>query len=293
MLCPHGPTDPTATVDDDHADDIVYPSTIPFLLVHLGLLGRGSTVYRLISSPLIGADRTDGVRAGGGKPAAEDRGQNGRIADAVAGVRCSTTLGERYCRVHLMRLPRARAECAAASGPLAGRRGPLLCPGECIVRAHPRCHSAPREPRAYLLGLRPREQVRDIALRIHLPVNLEGRLMVVDSTSATTRRTQSPQREQLPPALWLRCQHPSRWLKPSKRLAAFSTIIGSLMPFGRCEVSRPSSTTAAPGCCHPLSGSAGPVREHSLVRHSRCNHRSVSALASLWPGFHRPERHRS
>lgn len=32
MLCPHGPTDPTATVDDDHADDIVYPSTIPFLL---------------------------------------------------------------------------------------------------------------------------------------------------------------------------------------------------------------------------------------------------------------------
>ena len=51
MLCPHGPTDPIATVDDDHADDIVYPSTIPFLLVHLGLLGRGSTVYRLISSP--------------------------------------------------------------------------------------------------------------------------------------------------------------------------------------------------------------------------------------------------
>ena len=48
MLCPYGPT---ATVGDDRADDIVYPSTIPFLLVHLGLLGRGSTVYRLISSP--------------------------------------------------------------------------------------------------------------------------------------------------------------------------------------------------------------------------------------------------
>ena len=35
MLSPHGATDPTATVDDDHADDIVYPSTVPFLLVHL------------------------------------------------------------------------------------------------------------------------------------------------------------------------------------------------------------------------------------------------------------------
>ena len=30
MLSPHGPTDPTAAVDDDPADDIVYPSTIPF-----------------------------------------------------------------------------------------------------------------------------------------------------------------------------------------------------------------------------------------------------------------------
>ena len=57
MLCPHGPTDPIATVDDDHADDIVYPSTIPFLLVHLGLLGRGSTVYGLFPRSLLG-DRT-------------------------------------------------------------------------------------------------------------------------------------------------------------------------------------------------------------------------------------------
>src|SRR5919106_4037981 len=34
MSSPHGPMDPI-TADDDHADDIVYPSTIPFLLVHL------------------------------------------------------------------------------------------------------------------------------------------------------------------------------------------------------------------------------------------------------------------
>src|ERR671918_2311724 len=34
MSSPHGPMD-LITADDDHADDIVYPSTIPFLLVHL------------------------------------------------------------------------------------------------------------------------------------------------------------------------------------------------------------------------------------------------------------------
>jgi stearoyl-CoA desaturase (Delta-9 desaturase) len=34
MSSPHGPTD-QVMADHDHADDIVYPSTIPFLLVHL------------------------------------------------------------------------------------------------------------------------------------------------------------------------------------------------------------------------------------------------------------------
>ena len=38
MLSPHGPTDPTVPVDDDPTDDIVYPSTGPFLLVHLACL---------------------------------------------------------------------------------------------------------------------------------------------------------------------------------------------------------------------------------------------------------------
>ena len=52
MLSPHGPTDPTVPVDDDPTDDIVYPSTGPFLLVHLGLLGRGSTVLRLDFKPV-------------------------------------------------------------------------------------------------------------------------------------------------------------------------------------------------------------------------------------------------
>jgi stearoyl-CoA desaturase (delta-9 desaturase) len=35
MLSPHNPPDRTAPVDHDHVDDIVYPSTVPFLLVHL------------------------------------------------------------------------------------------------------------------------------------------------------------------------------------------------------------------------------------------------------------------
>jgi hypothetical protein len=35
MLSPHSPPDRTAPGHDDHADDSVYPSTIPFLLVHL------------------------------------------------------------------------------------------------------------------------------------------------------------------------------------------------------------------------------------------------------------------
>jgi hypothetical protein len=38
MLSPHSPTDRTVPADDDHADDIVYPSTDPFLLVHLACL---------------------------------------------------------------------------------------------------------------------------------------------------------------------------------------------------------------------------------------------------------------
>jgi stearoyl-CoA desaturase (delta-9 desaturase) len=35
MRSPHGPTDQSVAVDDDDADDIVYPATVPFLLVHL------------------------------------------------------------------------------------------------------------------------------------------------------------------------------------------------------------------------------------------------------------------
>ena len=50
MLSPHGPTDRTVRVDDDPADDIVYPSTVPFLLVHLACLA-GIFGLRLDSSP--------------------------------------------------------------------------------------------------------------------------------------------------------------------------------------------------------------------------------------------------
>jgi hypothetical protein len=38
MLSSPGPTDRTVRVDDDPADDIVYPSTVPFVLVHLACL---------------------------------------------------------------------------------------------------------------------------------------------------------------------------------------------------------------------------------------------------------------
>jgi hypothetical protein len=38
MLSPHSPPGRTAPGHDDHADDSVYLSTIPFLLVHLACL---------------------------------------------------------------------------------------------------------------------------------------------------------------------------------------------------------------------------------------------------------------
>jgi stearoyl-CoA desaturase (Delta-9 desaturase) len=38
MLSTDGPGGPIPAVDEDHADDIVYPSTVPFLLVHLACL---------------------------------------------------------------------------------------------------------------------------------------------------------------------------------------------------------------------------------------------------------------
>ena len=38
MLSPHSPPDRTTSLDDDRADDIVYPATVPFLVVHLACL---------------------------------------------------------------------------------------------------------------------------------------------------------------------------------------------------------------------------------------------------------------
>ena len=55
----------------------------------------------------------------------------------------------------------------------------------------------------------------------------------------------------------------SRWLKPSMRLAAFSTIIESshVLLFDAKCVATPRASAAATGCCRSLSGSARTVEE--------------------------------
>jgi hypothetical protein len=55
VLSSLGPTDRTVRVDDDPADDIVYPSTVPFVLVHLACLGAPWTGVTAEALVLCGA----------------------------------------------------------------------------------------------------------------------------------------------------------------------------------------------------------------------------------------------
>ena len=67
MLTPHSPPDRTVCVDDDHADDIVYPSTVPFLLVHLACFGAiwtGLTAEALVLCGTLYALRMFAIGAG-------------------------------------------------------------------------------------------------------------------------------------------------------------------------------------------------------------------------------------
>jgi stearoyl-CoA desaturase (delta-9 desaturase) len=67
MLSPHSPPDRTAPVDDDHADDIVYPATVPFLLVHLACLAAiwtGLTVEALVLCGALYVARIFAIAAG-------------------------------------------------------------------------------------------------------------------------------------------------------------------------------------------------------------------------------------
>ena len=58
-------------------------------------------------------------------------------------------------------------------------------------------------------------------------------------------------------------------------------------------VTAPRASATATRCCCPLSGNARIVeKDSSWCAISRCNHRSISALASLWPGFPWQERDR-
>jgi hypothetical protein len=115
------------------------------------------------------------------------------------------SFGERYCRVELMRLASQREQSVTDGVGIFGlveylsvEREPLLGPDD----------KRSGDPCAYLLGLRPREQLGDIA-RIHLPVILEERSWIAaSSTSGSTIRNRNPRScEQLPPALCLRCEH--------------------------------------------------------------------------------------
>ncbi|HLT03282.1 MAG TPA: acyl-CoA desaturase [Geminicoccaceae bacterium] len=67
MQSPHDPTDPSATVADDHADDIVYPAAVPFLLVHLACLAAlwtGVTAEALVLCAALYVLRIFAIGAG-------------------------------------------------------------------------------------------------------------------------------------------------------------------------------------------------------------------------------------
>jgi stearoyl-CoA desaturase (delta-9 desaturase) len=67
MLSPHSPTERTAPDDDDHADDIDYPSTVPFLLVHLACLAAvwtGVTAEAVILGGVLYVLRIFAIGAG-------------------------------------------------------------------------------------------------------------------------------------------------------------------------------------------------------------------------------------
>src|SRR5690606_40207937 len=67
MPSPHDPTDPSATVGDDHADDIVYPAAVPFLLVHLACfaaLWTGVTAEALVLGAALYVLRIFAIGAG-------------------------------------------------------------------------------------------------------------------------------------------------------------------------------------------------------------------------------------
>jgi stearoyl-CoA desaturase (delta-9 desaturase) len=67
MLSPDGPQGLTPGVDPDHADDIVYPSTVPFLLVHLACLAAlwtGVTAEALVLCAALYVLRMFAIGAG-------------------------------------------------------------------------------------------------------------------------------------------------------------------------------------------------------------------------------------
>ena len=67
MLSPHSPPDGTAALDDDHAEDIVYPATVPFFLVHLACLAAlwtGVTAEALVLCAALYGLRIFAIGAG-------------------------------------------------------------------------------------------------------------------------------------------------------------------------------------------------------------------------------------
>jgi stearoyl-CoA desaturase (delta-9 desaturase) len=67
MLRLHSPPDRSARFDDDSADDIVYPATVPFLLVHLVCLAAiwtGVTTAALVLGAALYVLRIFAIGAG-------------------------------------------------------------------------------------------------------------------------------------------------------------------------------------------------------------------------------------
>ena len=94
MRSPHGPTDPTATVDDDHADDIVYPSTVPFLLVHLACFAAiwtGVTAEALVLGGALYVLRMFGIGAGYHRYFAHRAYKTSRVAQFLLGFLAQTS----------------------------------------------------------------------------------------------------------------------------------------------------------------------------------------------------------
>jgi hypothetical protein len=106
MLSPHSPPDRTAAGEDDHADDIVYPSTVPFLLVHLacfGALWPGLTAEALVLCGTLYALRMFAIGAGYHRYFAHRAYKTSRVVQFLLAFLAAFDPGDRVISMSILR----------------------------------------------------------------------------------------------------------------------------------------------------------------------------------------------